>query len=337
MTLAIAAVAVFALALLAASLLHGVQQPQAHPLLAGAAGSSDPAAMAVALQQRIRFFREDITNTPTQEAQLSNLSDRGAQFIGILDYDTLDVSFANGSCASNCNWSLADWNHSVSKAIASYPEVHIWEIWNEPQISTFQDGYQNGSAYNYYITAKSAYLLIKAHNQSDTVLCLGGDNIFTGSPQSDEYDFLWARAVWSYGLAEYCDGISLHAYSGFIYLMNQTPSGYSQTTGALFSKYLDAYENLTGKPVWVTEVGLPSNHNISGIPPAYFNSSLQKQATFLNQTFSLFASKPYVRAAVWFNLVGSVHPPYNFDFGLLNATTLEPKPALSALRPYLVK
>ena len=45
--------------------------------------------------------------------------------------------------------------------------------------------------------------------------------------------------------------------------------------------------------------------------------SPSKQEEFLNQSFSMFLSKPYVKAVFWFNLYGTADFPYNLDFGLL--------------------
>ena len=291
-------------------------------------GWENATATRIAMQDGIRYFRFDISPNATEEAFVENMSDEGARFIGILDYNTVGAEIRGGRCIANCNWTLADWNESVSLAVSDYPDVHVWEIWNEPQIAMFQDGVQNGSAYNYYLMLKSAHGIIKAHNNSDTVLCLGGDNIYSGGASFDQNDYLWAQQVWSYGASDYCDAISLHAYSGFIYLMNQTPYGSFSTMGGIFNQSLESYEKLTGKPIWITEFGIPSN-NGTGLGGELGNSQY-KQAEFLNQTFNLFLSKPYVAGISWFNLAGLADAPYNFDFGLLNASTLAAKPAMYA-------
>ena len=298
----------------------------------GVDSTENASAIRYAISHGLDYFRTDITNTPAQESMIANVSAEGGRYLGIIDYQTLGANPGPSGCASNCNWTLNSWNASVETALTEYPEVHSWEIWNEPQISQFQGGFLNGT-YNYFLMLKSAYRIIKAYNKSDTVVCLGGDNIYAGGQSPSYYDYLWAEQVWSYGASSYCDAISLHAYTSFTYIMSDIPSGANQTMGSIFSEALSAYENLTGKPIWITEVGIPSN-NGAGVPVA-LNDSEARQALFLQQSYSLFLSKPYVKAVFWFNLEGYVHPPYEIDFGLLNATTLAPKPSFVALLKFL--
>lgn len=268
-----------------------------------------------------------------EEQLVGNITAQGGRFLGILDYNTVGAQIQGGRCLSGCGWNLTDWNNSVEAAVEAYPEVHLWELWNEPLVPMFQDGFQNGSAHNYYLMARSAYRIIKAHNSSDTVVCLGGDNIYSPGEGEDQAGFDWASEVWSYGAVDYCDAISLHLYTGFSYLMGQTPAGSYQGVGSSVNQTLAAYESRTGKPIWITEMGIPSN-NGTGLGNTLDNSEY-KQALFLNQSYRLLLAKSYVRGIFWFNLVGSADGSYAFDFGLLNQTTLAPKPAMGAYRAIL--
>lgn len=293
--------------------------------------SGNETAMDFAVNNRVKYFRTDIRMNSTQMQNISRLSNEGVQILGILDYDTLGAQPSSSGCLSNCNWTLNDWNKTVSQAVLAYPEVHVWEIWNEPLATLFQSGFNNGSAYNYYLMAKSAYSIIKQHNSSDTVICLGGANMYSSGSAPDQSSLGWTKEAWSYGLGSYCDGISLHAYTSFIYLPSQRPADASQTAGQILNESLSDYENLTGKPIWITETGLPSN-NESEIG---LNDSEQKQAEFVNQTLYLLLSKKYVKGVFWFNLAGYADPPYNLDFGLLNGSTLEPKPSWYSFKGFL--
>lgn len=287
----------------------------------GVEGVPSQNATSAAMEYGVRYFRLDLRDgNATEEALASNITAHGGHVLGILDYDTLGVVINDGVCTYNCNWSMDDWNQSVRTAMSDYPEVHYWEIWNEPQITNFQDGFQNGSPYNYYLMLRSAYQEIKARNDSDTVICMGGDNIYEGGPSFDPSGYEWASQLWSYGAGNYCDAVSLHAYTEFAYLANQTPYGGTSTMGTILQNGLSAYESLTGKPIWITEVGIPSNGSSLG------NSDV-KQAIFLNQTARLFLSRSYVEAYFWFKLEGNVG---NLDFGLLNQSSLAPKPAMRA-------
>ncbi len=88
------------------------------------------------------------------------------------------------------------------------------------------------------------------------------------------------------------------------------------TVAEEYNYSLGLYENLTGKPVWVTETGIPSN----GQP----GLSEAAQASFLRQDIILLSSHPYVSRIYWFNIQGSGN---GLDYGLLNSTTSVPKPA----------
>ncbi len=278
----------------------------------------------------IVWIRYDVKLTPQFDAYITNLTQDKFQILGILDYETLGVGINASGCIKNCNWSLNEWNDSVLAAVKMYPMIHTWEIWNEPQLQRFQSGFNNGSVYNYFLMLKSAYSIIKTQNSSNTVLCLGGDNIFEGN--YTYYDYYWAKQLWSYGASNYCDGISLHAYSGFTLLLNQTIPSTNVTMGELFNYSLQDYENLTKKPIWITETGIPSGMNSSY--PNYFGASQKKQEIFLNQSFNSFLSEPYVKGIFWFNLYGNVDEPYDLNFGLFDQN-LTPKPAWSAFNKFL--
>ncbi|MGC8688155.1 MAG: glycosyl hydrolase [Candidatus Micrarchaeia archaeon] len=302
-------------------------------VIIGVAGSINQKAMLFALNSGVKYFREDIRLEKSQEGSIKNLTNKGANFIGILDYETLGLSTP---CTLNCNWTLQDWDNAVANAVKEYPEIHIWEIWNEPQLPIFQSGFQNGSTYNYYLMVRSAYNIIKSYNSSDLILCFGGDNVYNGQPTATANDsnYKWAYSAWSYGLSNYCDAISLHVYTADTFLLNQTAYKSNLQIGKIISDQLNMYENLTKKPIFITETGISSN-NGTGIPDYIFDDSLTKQKLFLNQVFSLYLSKPYIKGIIWFNLIGYVNKPYNMDFGLLNNTTMQPKPAWYSFINYL--
>ncbi len=274
-----------------------------------------------ALKNGINCFRTDIFLSSNEISSISNGTKKGAQYLGILDYNTVGAQPSGNGCVSGCNWTLADWNASVANAIRDYPDVNEWEIYNEPLASIFISGYDNGSALNYFNMIKGAYTIIKSKEPNSTVVCFGGAMMYPVQSAAADYQFY--KAVWQYGASRYCDAISLHAYSLPYYDLNQSVYG-NVTLGQLYNYTLFMYENMTGKPIWITETGITSNNWVQGL-----NMSQQKQASFLMQDFGLFASHPYVKRVYWFNLQGpaSGNTP---DYGLLNAGTLQPKPAFGA-------
>lgn len=246
-----------------------------------------------AIKDGIKYFRTDITNEQQQISLLNYEHSLGAEYLGILDYATLP----NG--ISNKNWSLNEWNESVEEAVKSYPWISTWEIWNEPYVENFQTGFMNGSAYNYYLIIKSASTIIKSYEPNATIVCFGG------APIDSYYVFEWYARVWSYGAYRYCDAISIHAY----------PPGPELLNNSTINKWKEAlgmYENLTGKPIWITEIGMPANSTFPGFSP-----SLQNK--FLIQSFDLLNSIGYVKRVYWYDLWGLSDMGQN-NFGLLNLT-----------------
>lgn len=273
-----------------------IVMPKTFSIVVGVGTHGNSSSETKSLESGVKYYRTDITLKSGQIAQLSGESSNySAQYLGILDYDTLPGGHPNK------NWSLSAWNASVANALAYYPQINTWEIWNEPWVQPFQTGYVDGNAYNYYNVIKSAYIIIKSKQPNSTVVCFGG------APISDNYTFLWYSEVWNYGASNYCDAVSIHAYAAGSFLLNQ--SGINQQ----WSAGLSAYENLTHKPIWITETGMPSaSQNIeAGYTP-------NTQNAFLVQDFSFFNSFPYVKRVYWYDLWGLSDAPVNNDFGLLN-------------------
>lgn len=287
--------------------------------------ASNASALQFAVHNSVHCFRTDIFLNSNSMRSVSDITSAGAGYLGILDYDTVGAQPSRNGCISGCNWSLNTWNASVANAILDYPGIHEWEIYNEPLIPLFQSGYDNGSALNYFNMIKSAYIIIKGKDPNATIVCLGGPQLFPGGTLQVEYPFY--QKAWAYGASKYCDAVSLHVYSLPFYSVNQTLFG-NVTLAAAYNYTLGLYENLTEKPVWITETGIPSNNWTIGA-----NMSEQKQAVFLAQDLHLFASHSFVKRVYWFNLVGGIGT--GADFGLLNATTLRPKPSWKVFSYFL--
>ncbi|HUC38876.1 MAG TPA: glycosyl hydrolase [Candidatus Acidoferrum sp.] len=278
-------------------------------------------AMKFAIASGVKCFRTDIYLNESYAAQIANYSSEGVQFLGVIDYNTVGAKITSSGCTQNCNWTLNTWNSSVENAIAMYPEIHQWEIWNEPLVTIFMDGYENGSSLNYFNMIKSAYTIIKKAEPNSTVICFGGADLLPSSDQ--EYDFY--QSVWDYGASGYCDAISIHAYSIPYYNFSEQV-GPSLTLYQAYNDSLNVYEGMTGKPIWITETGIPSNNwTGDGSSPSLIAPSQSSQSGFLIGSMEFFGSHSFVKSVYWFHLVGSIS--YGADYGLLNATTLMPKQA----------
>lgn len=310
----LAALAVLAVAVLLVLAFHGGTSALRQRFCVD--GTSNITALDIAINNGITCFRTDIYLNQQEIGLVSNVTASGGDYLGILDYATVGAQPSPSGCISGCNWTLDQWNASVYNAVADYPEVHTWEIWNEPLIQNFVSGYENGSALDYFNMVKSASQIIKSRDPNDTIVCFGGPQVFPFSTFQAEYQF--SVQVWSYGASSYCDAVSLHAYSEPYYDLNQPVYSSGATLAQEYNYTLGLMENLTRKPIWVTETGIPSDNWTAGL-----NNSLQNQATFLEQDMNLFSSHPFVARVYWFHLFGNGS---DGDFGLLNQT-LQPKPA----------
>ena len=250
-----------------------------------------------------------------------------------LRFDIQGVSDLYGS-----NWTLPQWDSYVTDVVNAFPKVHVWEVGNE--VLSGQAQYNNGYLVQggnltlaYFNILKDAYTIVKQHDPSDTVIAFGGQDIFdpaeialynAGNFQKDA-SYELAAQVWADGASNYCDAISLHAYgdnTGAAWLLNETPA-YNGVTSKLtlqqlWSAVITEYEQLTGKPVWFTETGEPIDSPPNDPTPPVLANSLQKQAAFLDQSFSFLSSFSFTRAIFWFKLVG---PSQYYNNSVLLYTT----------------
>ncbi len=270
--------------------------PQSLPFIIGIGTHGNVSSEARALAVGVKYYRTDITLNQTQVSHIREESARyGASYLGILDYDTVPGGH------SNTHWNLSVWDSSVAAAVSAYPEISTWEVWNEPLVPLFQTGYVNGSPYNYYMLIKSTYETVKAIEPNATIVCFGGAPIY------DPPAFYWYAEVWSYGASKYCSAISIHAYT---FDQPQDSLLLNESNNAeLWAQGLAAYENMTGKPIWITETGMPAYSTNA----YYFNQSVQKD--FLVQAMDFFNGFKYVKRVYWYDLWGLSG---GNDFGLLN-------------------
>jgi len=266
-----------------------------YSLIIGIGTHGNESSELKALESGVKYYRTDIMLTKSQEQWLAyEHSKYSANYLGILDYATVPNGYANK------NWNLSVWNESVSNAVNSYPYITTWEIWNEPWVSQFQTGYMNGSAYNYFMVIKSAATIIREKEPNATIVCFGG------APMDNYQIYEWYADVWHYGAANYCNAISLHAYIPL-------PTPLSSALAESWNQSIDAYAQLTHKPIWITEFGMPASSVIPGYSPA-----LQKE--FLLESLNLFSKNGNVTRAYWYDLWGLSDGALDNNYGLLNLT-----------------
>ena len=278
----------------------------------GYAAYPDPGLFAAARyfidNHYIMCFKQDITvhNSTGEGADSFFTHYRGARFMGILDYATVDSYLAEkyGCAYTSCNyssanfskWTLSDWNASVRDALDIYPYIHEWEIWNEP--NNYQSGYQNNTPLNYFNMIKSAGTIIHSKYPNDTVVCFGGEDPNGVQPYSSGFE--WWQTVWDYGASKYCNAVSVH---------------YEYTD---LKATLNALWNLTHVPIWDTEIGVDDSNQTQYIDYLYGDLNLS------------FGSSPHFKKLFWFT---SISTGFGY-WGLINSYPISYTPMLSAFVNY---
>ncbi|MGE9293226.1 MAG: hypothetical protein ACQKBW_06405, partial [Puniceicoccales bacterium] len=84
----------------------------------------------------------------------------------------------------------------VERAIRAFPEIHEWEIWNEPYVPRFW----SGTPEQYVSLARVVYASAKATDPGITVFA-------QFAPRGE-----WARTALRAGIMEACDGVAWHDY-----------------------------------------------------------------------------------------------------------------------------
>ena len=133
------------------------------------------------------------------------------------------------------------WERHVEQVVTRFRDrVHVWEIWNEPDIGQFW----TGTAEEYVLLLKHAYLGAKRADPDCLVMSAGLDG------GGEKY---LARLL-ELGAGEYCDLVGGHPYAGSAEL--------ADFRMAIMRRIL-AFHKLD-KPLWITEIGWQSGGWKSG-------------------------------------------------------------------------
>lgn len=201
--------------------------------------------------------------------------------------------------------------------------VHVYEVWNEPNLSQF---WPSGvSAAEYKVMLQAAHGAIKAADPQATVL-LGGLS------QHDR-DFL--AQLYAEGARPFFDAVGDHTYP-----WGDPANCWNDGSGRRSRDTLCGIEELrkvmeangdSGKQVWITEMGWTTYSGSGGV-------SESQQADYLVKAYRRLESYPYVRAALQYNFRNTVaraeNPTdYGAHFGLLRID-FSPKPAYHAFKAY---
>jgi hypothetical protein len=204
--------------------------------------------------------------------------------------------------------------------------VHAYEIWNEPNISSFWQPAPDPAAYTRLLRA--AYTAVKSADPTAVVVSGGTAPAATNGTNYAPIDFV--RGMYANGAAGYFSALGHHPYT---YPISPTDThawnAWYQMFGTSPSLRSVMIANGDGdKKIWATEFGAPT----SG-PSGSNYVTEAAQATMVSEAYSLFKSYSWGGPLMWYagrDLGTATTTKENF-FGLLR-NDFSQKPAFTAYK-----
>lgn len=202
------------------------------------------------------------------------------------------------SIAAFARWAAAAARHFRGRGV-------IWEIWNEPNGSSFWKPRPDAAQYRALALATA-----RAVRAADPQACIVG-------PTTSGFDWKFIEAVFKSGLLEYLDGVSVHPYRG---RWPETAAGDFARLRDLIARYAPA-----GKTIPIVSGEWGYSTNTRGV-------TLERQADYIvrQQLSNLLNGVPL---SIWYDWKNDGEDPaYNEDnFGTVD-DQLTPKPAYLAVQ-----
>jgi hypothetical protein len=217
----------------------------------------------------------------------------------------------------------ADYASALAFLVKRYgSRVEAWEVWNEPNQTSFFKAADPVAAYAALL--KAAYPAVKAVAPNSTVI--GG--VLANA------DIEFTQKLYAAGVKGSFDAWSVHPYSEDRSPLDPSEGQYASNSFTLGVPAVHDVMVANGddKPLWLTEFGWNTS-SIRNSDQAWRNGvSLDAQATNLTAAFARMRDWSYVPVGVWFNLADGDNPsdPVS-NFGLLRNDRTE-KPAYAAFR-----
>lgn len=218
---------------------------------------------------------------------------------------------------------IRHWADFVGLAVARYKDkIKYWEVWNEEDFEGF---WSPTSPENYVKLLKATYISAKYADPGCKII-LGG---LMGWGGAHTY-FPFLDEVYKNGGRGYFDIIAFHPYT-----MPRDPA----KDNLLKRKIEDILERLknnndAGRPIWITELGWPSNKLLD--PDSERGVTPDQQAEYMVEAFKICFSYPQIKKVFWYGFrdVGASALDSEHHFGLVTRD-LKPKPSYGACRDFI--
>jgi len=195
-------------------------------------------------------------------------------------------------------------------------QVVLYEIWNEWNIGAGPQRLPPGirpDPQAYVDLLCKTYRVLKAID--DNIIVIGG--AVAG------YDTAWITELLDRGAIEYMDALSIHPYS---YRTAQPKPEKVLEKIADIHRIVQRYTNKNEFPIYITEIGWPSNVGAFGINP-------EIAGDYLARFLFLAKCKPFIKGVWWYDFQndGTNIRQSEDNFGLVQSD-FTPKPAYSVLK-----
>jgi hypothetical protein len=247
--------------------------------------------------------KKGVFNFPSRyDSYLDEAQARGLQVLLILDFGNplYLPQEKSGPATEEQREAFARYCREVIKRYRTRGVRH-YEIWNEPNASTFWQ--PRPDADDYLKLLEKAY---EASKEADP-----GCAVIGCSTSGMDADFI--ERVFSSGGGKFMDAVSVHPYCSPVppeqHLLDD----------------IEKLRNIVGeKPIWITKFGYPTHTGASGVTE-------EQQANYLTRTFLLARSSPTIQRVFWYDFQNDGTDPAEpeFNFGLIRKDK-SPKPAYKA-------
>lgn len=180
--------------------------------------------------------------------------------------------------------SPTDWAQYMKYWAGQLPDAIYWQIWNEPNEALFWQPKPNAAAYTELL--KKSYTAIKEANPKAKILN-GGLSGIGPVPQ-------FLREMYANGAKDYFDILALHPYG-----QPNSPDTYLRDFLYEIKNIMNANGDIA-KPVWITEIGWPTD------PSQFGYVSEQTQADYLKRTYEITRDIDFVETVFWYRLTDPV-------------------------------
>lgn len=246
-------------------------------------------------------------------------------FLGILDYSSWWASSAQDSqdwrvrlySPPLTNYSFAKYSYETVSHFKN--DVHVWEVWNEPNTIGFWKPKPDPAGY--VALLQEAYLAIKYADPDAVVLFAGmSSNGIEGNDDSGlASDFI--EHAYQAGAHGYFDAMAIHPYmlpTGGLATLRDKISA----TRAVMNQNDDA-----NTPLWLTEMGVPTDQ------PWWQTAPIQTEQDAANWLKTVYTGVWDLTPTIFWYELRDYDLPDNPEahFGILRAD-LSPKPAYDILK-----